>query len=308
MAISKFKDVYLAGPMTGIPEYNKAEFDSAARYLRDEGLCVFNPADVDLANGFDARGTTGCETKEELAALGFDLRKALAADLKFVAEEAEEVYVLPGYENSKGVAAELALAQALGLPIWYLRKHPDGSWYRRDSATGIGERKIDSQFYQRVEVKTLGEELGIRSATVEDFAKAVGSFGADPQSVTEGPTAYKNNGEVRMTSATGGQKGSKPERYDLIPVEPLKKLAQLYGFGASKYDDNNWQKGYDWKLSYAACQRHLNAFWGGEDNDAESGLPHLASAAWHCFTMMWFMDHKPEYDSRNKPQPTYRAK
>lgn len=105
--------------------------------------------------------------------------------------------------------------------------------------------------------------------------------------------------EVRTTSETGGQKGSKPQRYDLIPTEPLRMLATLYGRGAEKYDDDNWRKGYDWKFSYAALQRHLNQFWAGEDIDAEMQLPHVISAAWHCFTLAQFMIDHPEFDSRH---------
>lgn len=105
--------------------------------------------------------------------------------------------------------------------------------------------------------------------------------------------------EVRLTNElTGGQKGDKPARYDLIPVRPLEQLARLYGRGAAKYAPRNWEKGYVWSLSYAACQRHLNAFWGGEDNDTETGCPHLASAIFHCMAMMeWGVTH-PDLDDR----------
>ncbi len=106
--------------------------------------------------------------------------------------------------------------------------------------------------------------------------------------------------EIRTTSETGGQKGSKPQRYDLIPTEPLRLLATLYGRGAEKYDDDNWRKGYDWKFSYAALQRHLNQFWAGEDLDTEMQVPHVINAAWHCFTLAQFMIDHPEYDSRSK--------
>lgn len=104
--------------------------------------------------------------------------------------------------------------------------------------------------------------------------------------------------EKRMTSATGGQKGSKQERYDLIPIEPLRMLATLYGRGAEKYDDDNWRRGYEWKYSYAAAQRHLNQFWGGEDIDEEMGLPHVIAAAWHCLALAQFMIDHPDFDSR----------
>lgn len=104
--------------------------------------------------------------------------------------------------------------------------------------------------------------------------------------------------EVRITSSTGGQKGSKPARFDLIPTLPLTLLAEQYGRGAEKYEKvnglDNWRNGYEWSLSYAAMQRHLTAFWGGEDIDPDSGMPHLVAAAWHCFTLLEFM-HTPEF-------------
>src|SRR5210317_809065 len=68
---------------------------------------------------------------------------------------------------------------------------------------------------------------------------------------------------------TGGRKGQKLARYDLIPTLPLEKLAEQYGRGAAKYDERNWERGYDWSLSYEAAQRHLNQFWSGEDWDDE---------------------------------------
>jgi hypothetical protein len=104
--------------------------------------------------------------------------------------------------------------------------------------------------------------------------------------------------EVRTTSSTGGEKGTKPERYDLIPVEALAKVAQLYGNGAAKYEAHNWRRGYEWSKSYAALQRHANAFWRGEDIDAEMGLPHLAAVCFHALTLMTFMDEQPQFDDR----------
>lgn len=98
--------------------------------------------------------------------------------------------------------------------------------------------------------------------------------------------------EVRIVDPdTGGAKGQKPQRYDLIPPEPLEALAEVYGFGADKYDDFNYLLGYDWKLSVGALKRHIAAWEMGESGDDESGLPHLAHAAWHCFTLQVFETH-----------------
>ncbi len=102
----------------------------------------------------------------------------------------------------------------------------------------------------------------------------------------------EDDGEVRVTSSSGASKGSKPARYDLIPTGPLKDLAEHYGKGAVKYERvnglDNWRNGYEWSLSYAALQRHLNSFWSGDDVDPETGSLHLIAAAWHCFTLAHF--------------------
>ena len=99
--------------------------------------------------------------------------------------------------------------------------------------------------------------------------------------------------EIRVTDPiTGGQKGVKPERLDLIPVDPLRQLGLVYGHGAAKYPDAtipNYLRGYNWSLSYGAAMRHLRAFWSGENLDLESGLPHLAHLAWHAFALQEFV-------------------
>lgn len=105
--------------------------------------------------------------------------------------------------------------------------------------------------------------------------------------------------EITVTDPdTGGQKGSKPARFDLIPVAPLWEVAELYGEGAKKYEDRNWERGYDWSLSYAALLRHLFLFWQGQDTDAETGKHHLASVVFHAFAMMEFGRTHPEKDNR----------
>lgn len=112
--------------------------------------------------------------------------------------------------------------------------------------------------------------------------------------------AIPTSGEVRTTSSTGGQKGVKPERYDLLPVEALDIMARLYAFGADKYAAHNWRKGYEWSKSYASLMRHATRFWAGEDFDEETGLPHLAGVGFHAFTLMVYMTEHPEFDDRYK--------
>lgn len=107
--------------------------------------------------------------------------------------------------------------------------------------------------------------------------------------------------ELRITDpVTGGQKGSKDERYDLIPVYPHEEIARVYNYGAKKYAPNNYLLGYAWSLAIAALFRHLGEFRKGTRKDPESGLDHLAHAAFHLNTLMMFDEHGLGTDDRWK--------
>lgn len=112
-------------------------------------------------------------------------------------------------------------------------------------------------------------------------------------------------GETRTTSATGGQKGVKPQRHSLIPSAALDTVAELYNFGTEKYDAHNWRKGYEWSKSIDSLLRHAHRFNDGEDIDSETELPHLAGVVFHALTLMTFMKEHPEYDDRYKPEPKF---
>jgi len=95
--------------------------------------------------------------------------------------------------------------------------------------------------------------------------------------------------EVIVTDAvSGGQKGQKLERYDLIPTEAEEELARLYGIGTVKYADRNWEKGYKWGLSVGALRRHLARWLLGESYDQETKRHHLICVAWHAFALYIF--------------------
>ena len=83
-----------------------------------------------------------------------------------------------------------------------------------------------------------------------------------------------------------GRKQTKDARFDLLPWDAIWQVARIFGFGASKYAERNWENGLRWSSSYAAVQRHLALFWAGQDRDDESGLYHIAHAAWHCLVLL----------------------
>lgn len=111
-----------------------------------------------------------------------------------------------------------------------------------------------------------------------------------------------DKGQDFAVSATGGKKQKKLARYDLIPAGPLLELAELYGRGAAKYADRNWENGYDWSLSFSALQRHAWQFWDGENFDEETGAAHLASVAWHALALLQFMQQQKYAQFDDRPQ------
>lgn len=93
-------------------------------------------------------------------------------------------------------------------------------------------------------------------------------------------------------------------RFDLMPVDSLMELAGVYTYGAAKYDDRNWERGIAWSRVFAAMMRHAWAFWSGEDNDPESGLPHMAHAAWCCMALIHYAHFNRELDDRKNGKQT----
>ena len=89
--------------------------------------------------------------------------------------------------------------------------------------------------------------------------------------------AYKND------------KIDKKLRWELLPLSLIEWIVKVYTFGANKYSANSWQKlddGYD--RYKAALFRHIVLHEQGERFDRESGLPHLAHAAWNAIAMLHF--------------------
>lgn len=103
--------------------------------------------------------------------------------------------------------------------------------------------------------------------------------------------------EGRKDDGLGGT-GNQKLRYDLIPVQPLADLAEVYTVGCKTYGDNNWRQGIKWSRILGAMFRHLEAFRGGEMKDKESGCYHLASVAWGAFALLEYTRTHPDLDDR----------
>ena len=89
--------IYLAGPMTGLPEFNYPLFISTAQRLRRAGFMVVNPAE----NGLPPSAPWAAHMRRDLHAM----------------LDCQGIAVLPGWQTSKGASLEVQVAQALGMPV-----------------------------------------------------------------------------------------------------------------------------------------------------------------------------------------------
>jgi len=112
-----------------------------------------------------------------------------------------------------------------------------------------------------------------------------------------------------LQNSEGRKDDTGKERFDLLPVGPLFKVAQVYTMGAQKYADRNWEKGIKYGRVFAALMRHAWKWWRGETYDQVDGQHHLSSVVWCAMALMEYEETHPELDDRpntkyNVPQST----
>lgn len=105
--------IYIAGPMTGLPNYNFEAFDIARdRLLAWPGdMTVVSPADMDRSLGIEP----DAEGKIE----NFNYTDAMRRCCLVLCDDVDAIYMLNGWNASKGARAERSLSIALGHQIFY---------------------------------------------------------------------------------------------------------------------------------------------------------------------------------------------
>jgi hypothetical protein len=304
--------------MTGIEQFNFPEFDEAAdtlRFYHGPDECEFIcPTELDSKDSRDAAMLNAAGDPELYRDMtGETWGDLLSRDVRVIADKADGVIVLDGWEKSRGACLEVMVAVCGGKPIYDYE-----AWNQAAGGQAIYEFPVPpseisdawAALLEKPKLKAekyalpLGKFFSAITREIDDHLNERlpdDIFERGPESDGSCVPASEfemTEGEFRMTSPTGGQKGQKPQRTDLLPPEFLLSLSEVYGFGASKYDDHNYLKGYDWSLSFAAALRHLLAAMDGEWLDEESGLPHVTHTAWHMAALFMFERHGLGTDNR----------
>lgn len=127
MSFFKDKIVYISGPMTGLPDYNRPAFFTAEKYLKSQGAVVLNPA----------------YSPDGLPDHSSYMRIALA-----MVAEAQCVFLLPDWEQSKGVAMELELAKSMGIHVVKAAKR-----FFQESAQSALDTQVGGDHYKNCAIQ-----------------------------------------------------------------------------------------------------------------------------------------------------------
>ena len=110
--------IYIAGPMRGKKWFNFPDFDWAKECLMRAGWEVISPADLDREIGFDVKSLPPDTDWSDVSKLGFDLRAAIQRDVAAI-RQCDAIFMLHGWSESRGAKAEKAVAEGLGLMVFY---------------------------------------------------------------------------------------------------------------------------------------------------------------------------------------------
>lgn len=118
--------IYISGPMTGHPDHNAPAFDAAEKRLCEQGHFVINPHRISALFGtaeelersframYNLRRKDGALQMEYMPHESILAQSIIDADLAAV-RSCDAIYLLRGWETSRGAKKELAVALAHGL-------------------------------------------------------------------------------------------------------------------------------------------------------------------------------------------------
>ncbi len=231
----------------------------------------------------------------------------IAGDLEII-KRCDAVYLIPGWEHSKGARQENAFAVNRRIPTFNTMttllawcgsddqfcgivadNQPDWETQATDEeGRVVVDCPHDTTREQRLDGLVATIRYDDRDFELSDEAKEVmmnhDRNAAHAQCIADGSGFVTKDSGTRHVEVTGGQRDSNAGkgRFDLIPALPLKRLAQLYQRGAEKYGPNNWRLGINLPRYIDSAMRHINDFQSGERTE-----DHLIAAAWNLFSYVW---------------------
>lgn len=299
-------ECYVAGGMRGYARFNFEAFDAVAAHCRNvKKWRTHNPADHDRETWPEIETWPGFATGDVEQCPAFDLAEAMRWDL-VKAAQSEHLVLLPGWEKSTGARHERYVAEVTGSTIWLAKPYgpkTDTTWFLETDTLQI---RVTAETVKQPDVGwgDNGPSIGVDSHPVygrwgkvegDDLERIEVAAAGGPFELAGGPSALNIDGHAFATLDSGQRQqfesgmvrdtaDGKP-RYDLIPIMPLRRLAELYTRGAVKYGDCNWQKANsaeELQRFKSSAFRHFIQWLDGDTNE-----DHAIGTVWNIFAVLW---------------------
>lgn len=119
---------YLAGPMSNIPQFNFPKFAAVADLLRDRGMLIVSPAELDEPADFDVSiASPDGDPEAHKRATGKSWADILARDVRIVSDQVDGIIFLEDWWRSRGAKLEAFVGLL----------QPKFEFYRYDDATKL---------------------------------------------------------------------------------------------------------------------------------------------------------------------------
>ena len=141
--------IYIAGPMSGVEDWNFPAFFEAERQLLELGHEVVNPAHNDGSTYEEALASANAGKHSWDWYMRRDLTNLITCDA---------VCLLPEWRNSKGASLEVQVAKGLDMPLYILRNEElvprveilGLSGWARNGKDTVADHLIENYGYERV--------------------------------------------------------------------------------------------------------------------------------------------------------------
>lgn len=122
---------YLAGKMSGIPQFNFPKFDRVADALRAAGMIIITPSELDTA---DIRAAALASKDGKPMGVGGSWGDFLARDVKVIADNVDGVILMDGWLGSKGARQEAFTALKCEKKLAFLIEGLNGTYAVREAS------------------------------------------------------------------------------------------------------------------------------------------------------------------------------
>jgi len=161
--------IYIAGSMSGCPNNNYTQFNDKAAQLRAAGWTVVNPAELDKAAGLDPAAEF----------TGYDYEDAAARDVVAL-HGVDAIYMLAGWETSRGASWEHAIATHLGILRYYELPRVDHvEKHKRNISSLAPQNVLENPDKNQPAIDRMVAKIVARSGTSLTNGRSTASAGDD---------------------------------------------------------------------------------------------------------------------------------